>query len=390
MGRTNLCAVLLALGSCLTTTEIIVAAPPQEPAKSKLTEEARGALEAGLQWLSKHQQLDGSWLADVGYKLDPVYVVTAANKPHVGITALAGMALLNAEGERDPEANRKRVAAAAKFILSCQGPDGLITRGGTRMYSHAFATWFLGEYCLKTGDEAVRSRLRRAVSFTCKSQSASGGWGYAPFTVEVDLSVTACQFMALQAARHGGARVPRQTVERAVDYIVNSANTIGSDAGSFKYEYRAESPRRTRTSFALTAAGLAVLRNAGLCTDSDIAGYVKRRGLTRFEGARPPLRTAQILEYLGKSYHWPQRSHYRYYYGSLFAVGALRDADEKTWEKFFSRMQRELVDDQSPGGSWPMSKGMIGPAYSTASACLILQAYCVPAAPLRIAPGSEK
>ena len=83
----------------------------------------------------------------MGYKRNESYVTTREQGGHVGVTALAGMAFLAGghlpgRGEYGPVVDR-----AVDFILRATNQDGYITSGGTRMYSHAFATLFLAQVC---------------------------------------------------------------------------------------------------------------------------------------------------------------------------------------------------------------------------------------------------
>ena len=51
------------------------------------------AVDAGLAWLAAQQNENGSWTAKIGYKLNEDYRYTA-QRGHVGVAALAGMAFL--------------------------------------------------------------------------------------------------------------------------------------------------------------------------------------------------------------------------------------------------------------------------------------------------------
>ena len=53
------------------------------------------AAQRGLAYLAAHQNADGSWTGDAGFKLNQDYEVTKHSVPHVGVTALAGLAFLS-------------------------------------------------------------------------------------------------------------------------------------------------------------------------------------------------------------------------------------------------------------------------------------------------------
>jgi hypothetical protein len=181
--------------------------------------------------------------------------------------------------------------------------------------------------------------------------------------------------MALRAARNIGIRVPKESIDRAVNYVIESANTRpGSEYGSFQYQYRRTNQIPTRNSFALTAAGLATLYMAGLYSDHDIEEHIRKHKLARYIGDRRAPKIESILTYITRTYDHTHRVHarnYFYYYGNYYAVQALFTAGGERWERYFKRLQSHLVSLQEPSGAWPIH--YVGKAYSTASACLILQ-----------------
>ncbi|MEN8151882.1 MAG: prenyltransferase/squalene oxidase repeat-containing protein [Planctomycetota bacterium] len=353
------------------------AKPAAAPKVKELSAQGVAAIEKGLAWLAKHQNPDGSWTANVGYKLNETYVIETEDAGHPGVTALAGMAFL--AGGHIPGRGKygARVRDAVKFILKCVNSDGMITKNGSRMYSHAFGALFLAEVYGMTQDAKVRKALNRAAQFTFKVQNTAGGWRYAPYAQDSDMSITVCQVMALRAARNIGIRVPKESIDRAVNYVIESANTRpGSEYGSFLYQYRREQQIATRNSFALTAAGLATLYMAGLYSDRDIEEHIRKHKLSRYIGDRRPPRIESILTYIMRSYdraHRIHRHNYFYYYGNYYAVQAMFTAGGERWERYFKRVQGHLVALQQKSGAWPMRRSNVGETYATASACLILQ-----------------
>jgi prenyltransferase/squalene oxidase-like repeat protein len=343
------------------------------PEVKELSAAGQAAIEKGLAWLARQQQPDGSFIANVGYKLNDSYRLTAKLVGHPGVSALAGMAFLaggNLPGRGKYGAN---VEAVVSYLLTCVTSDGMISENGTRMYSHAFATLFLAEIYGMTRDVEVKTALEKATAFTWKCQNSNGAWRYAPYATDSDMSITVCQVMALRAARNIGIRVPRESVDRAVNYVLMSANTSphGDQQGSFKYQYRRQDVIPTRSSYSLTAAGLATLYSAGLYSDQDILAHIRKHNLTRFLRADPPPRIRPILDYLKLEYKETTRNHYFFYYGNYYAVQAMFIAGGEAWESYFRDVQSDLVSDQEPDGHWPIQA--VGDTFSTAVACLILQ-----------------
>jgi len=345
------------------------------PKVKELSAEGVEAIRKGLAWLARNQNKDGSWTADVGYKLNEGYVVEKQRTGHPGVTALAGMSFL--AGGHLPGRGKygERVRDAVRFILKCVNSDGMITKNRSRMYSHAFGTLFLAEVYGMTRDAEVRKALNKAAQFTFKCQNKAGGWRYAPYAQDSDMSITVCQVMALRAARNIGIRVPKESIERAVNYVLESANTRqGPENGSFQYQYRQQNQIPTRNSFALTAAGLATLYMAGLYSDQDIEKHIRKNKISRFIGARRAPKIETILDYITRTYSTTHRMHsrkYFYFYGNYYAVQALFTRGGERWQRYFKRLQGHLVAMQEQDGAWPIYH--VGKAYSTASATLILQ-----------------
>ncbi len=347
---------------------------PRGPQVREISEQGQEAIAKGLAWLAERQQEDGSWKANVGYKLNSDYRLTAAQTGHPGVSALAGMAFL--AGGNIPGRGRygRNVELLVKYLISCITADGMISDHGTRMYSHAFATLFLAEVYGMTRDAELKNALEKATAFTWKCQNENGAWRYAPYAQDSDMSITVCQVMALRAARNIGIRVPKESIDKAVNYVLLSANTDPRDTstfGSFKYQYRRQDVIPTRNSFALTAAGLTTLYSAGLYTDQDILDHIRKHKLTRFLRGEPAPKIRPILKYLRDTYGSTPRRHYFYFYGNYYAVQAMFIAGGDAWERYFTSVQYDLVNSQESDGHWPIDK--VGDVFSTAAACLILQ-----------------
>ncbi len=328
-----------------------------------LSREALAAADRGLAWLADRQSPDGSWSGDVGYKLEEGYRTWNPNAGHVGVTALAAMAFLAGGHVPDRGPYGEVVSHALDWVLAQARPDGYISSNETRMYSHAFATLFLAEVYGMSDREDLRPTLQRAVDLIVASQNEEGGWRYQPHVADADMSVTACQVMALRSARNIGIRVPVSTIDRAVAYVRNSAVRPddppwsfqwGSRPGSFRYQPQLNS----RASFALTAAGITVLHGAGVYADEDI-----ERGFQRLE---------EDLTAFTRSYGRRGGGHYYFYYGHYYAVQAFHIAGGERYRNYLEVVQRELLAMQRADGSFPNEIGP-GRAYGTATACLVLQ-----------------
>lgn len=337
-------------------------------APSEITPPLVAAVDRALEYLAKHQEEDGSWLGNVGYKLNADYAIEKEQVGHVGTTALACMAFL--AGGNVPGRGRYGdvIEKGLDWILAQVNEQGYITAGGTRMYDHAFATLFLAEIYGMTHRADIRAPLQKAVTLIVKSQNKEGGWRYEPFSPESDMSVTVCQVMGLRAARNIGIHVDRGAIDRAVNYVKRSAvhdvparfrfqgfgGYEGDERGSFRYQAQDNS----RSSFPLTAAGIATLHGAGIYSDENIRYGVDylRREHDRF------------------SYRYgdTEGGHYFFYYGHYYAVQAMYIVGGEDWKIYFEKIREQLLRMQETDGSWP---NRIGPGrnFGTAVGALILE-----------------
>ncbi|MGQ0551739.1 MAG: prenyltransferase/squalene oxidase repeat-containing protein [Planctomycetota bacterium] len=330
------------------------------------------AVERALAYLAETQNADGTWTADVGFKLNQSYQVTVDDRPHVGVTALAGIAFLSAGHLPGRGIYGDVIRRATDAVLACVQDDGFITRNETRMYSHAFATLFLAEVYGMTDRQDVRAKLQSAVDLIVAAQNAEGAWRYVPHAVESDMSIAVCQLNALRGARNVGIRVPKSTIERARKYVARSYvsdNEGGgrswdsyyrSDRGSFRYQV---SQGRSRSSFALTAAGIAALHNSGV--------YGNDPG-----GGEKTLDLQASISFLIDNYDLvsarsPYGFHYFYWYGHYYATQALYVVGGQAWRSYYPRVRGELIAAQRADGSLPCPVGP-GPAFSTAVGAIIL------------------
>jgi hypothetical protein len=344
----------------------IEAGPDQVGEVDPLNGLSRAGIEAadrGLAWLARHQREDGSWAADVGYKLEEGYRVWNNDAPHVGVTSLAGMAFLAGghvpgRGEYGPV-----VEKAVDFILKQVHQDGYITAHETRLYSHAFATLFLAEVYGMTRRQDLRQALQKAVDLIVSSQNEQGGWRYQPHVADADMSVAACQVLALRSARNIGIQVPVATIDAAVQYVRASAVREDDPEWSFQFgsqpgDFRYQPDYQSRATFALTAAGITILHGAGVYADADV-----ERGIGRLQ---------RQLRGFTSRYGPRLKGHYYFYYGHYYAVQAFHIVGGERYREYLGVVQEALLGMQRSDGSWPNEIGP-GTTYGTATACLILQ-----------------
>jgi hypothetical protein len=356
---------------------------PQKP-RRLYTEHTGRAVEGALRWLASQQNrgsgdANGSWSARVGFKINDGYRLQPQTQPddglpHLGVTALAGMAFLSGGHLPGQGPYGEVMDRALDFVLRSVQEDGQITAYKTRMYSHAFSLLFLAEVYGMTGRPDLREHIDRAVEFTYKSQNKKGGWRYAPLARDSDMSITVCQVVALREARNIGIRVPRKTIDKALKYVMESAVTPpNSDSGAFLYQHR-EVPFN-RNSFALTAAGLTTIYQAGLYSDRAVVRFCRDHNIKRVP------RISHCLSYLNRQYEavWMDYSdHYFFYYGNYYAAQAMYTHGGRAWERWYGMVRDDLLQIATQRGStggrefyWRSKH--VGDVFPTAVAAIILQ-----------------
>ena len=324
--------------------------------------ETRLRIDRGLEYLYRNQNADGSWTDRVGRKVHNTYAGRIA--PHVGVTALAGMAFLSSGSLPDQGPRERHCVAVRKaidYLIAHTESNGFITANNSRMYSHAFATLFLSEAYgtgLHPEPAKLHESLKRAVRLIVQAQNAEGGWRYLPGATDSDMSITVCQVLALRGARNAGIQVPKETIDRAVKYVKDSFYRLPSPdgtrlgMGAFRYQIeRDPMPGRSRYSFALTACVVATLYGAG-----EYNAPEARDGLRYLWDFRPPRRIAS--------------DRFDYYYGHYYAVQAAFQAGGAYWARWYETIKNDLFALQEPDGSWT---DLVGSNYATAMATIILQ-----------------
>ncbi len=352
--------------------------PPENEEAALYTPITQRAAEGSLRWLASQQNEDGSWNAWIGFKINDTYRPQPFNQgpdglPHIGVTSLATMAFLSGGHLPDQGPYGSIVGKALDFVLRNVREDGYITSHDSRMYSHAFSVLLLAEAYGMTGRSDIREKLDRAVEFTYKSQNEKGGWRYVPNARDSDMSITVCQVVALREARNIGIRVPKETIDKALEYVMQSAVTYGEDRGAFLYQE--QDVPFNRNSFALTAAGLTTLFQAGLYTNQDVDQFARARKLRR----APDIN--DCLSYLRSTYDQVRReyrTHYFYYYGNYYAMQALYTRGGREWREWYAMVRDDLLQgakrtslDSGEGVYWEAR--YVGKTFTTALAAIMLQ-----------------
>ncbi len=198
------------------------------------------AVARGLNWLTRHQNPDGSWSLDRFHK---VHGCSCDDRGSLAsdsaATSLALLPFLGAGQTHLMGVHRDVVARGLRWLLEVQENNGDL-RGSSGeipgMYAQGQAAIVLCEAFLMTGDELLRAPAQSAIDFIVAAQYPDGGWRYYPKDEtrvwQGDTSVIGWQLMALQSALAAGLSVPDVTLENASHFL----DTVAHEDGAF-YSY---------------------------------------------------------------------------------------------------------------------------------------------------------
>ena len=293
-----------------------------------------------LDWLSREQRRQGYWEANGG-------------QYRVAMTALAGNSMLCEGSTATRGKYAKNIRAAVDYLVEMSQPNGLIGYKNDYhyMYGHGFSMLFLSQVFGEEEDAERREQLKqvltKAVIFCGQAQTTAGGWGYVSAKDGNDFdegSTCITQVQGLRACRNAGIPVPKEIIDRAVEYIKKCT----TPEGGVQYSIKGGGARPP-----ITAAAAACLFNSG---DYD-SEYVKKL-LSYCKNNLSP--SGEDHRSFG---HW----HYAHYYYAqvMFRVGG------SDWKAYFSTLSSNILRKQSADGSW--KEGHVGPVYTTAMNATILQ-----------------
>jgi len=332
----------LALSALLGTA---LAAPLGDASAATRDPEVARAVARGLEWLAKRQSGRGGasglgrWTANDG-------------RYPTAMTAMAGIAML-CEGSTTTQGKyASNIRRAVDYLVSKSQPNGLIGDPGQDdryTYGHGFSMLFLSQVLGEEEDADRREELvdvlARAVVFTGRAQTEAGGWGYVSAKDGQGFdegSTTITQVQGLRGCRNAGIPVPKEIVEKAIEYI----RKCTLPDGGVQYNSKGGGGRP-----AITAAAIACLFNAG---EYDSEYVPKLQAYCQ--------RNLSNISNRGFG-HW----HYAHYYYSQVRY---REGG-KSWDEYRDQIYGRLVREANPDGSW--SQGYIGPVYTTAINLTILQ-----------------
>jgi hypothetical protein len=251
------------------------------------------------------------------------------------------------------------------------------------MYGQGFGTMFLASVYGEEEDEEQRKKLektlKKAVEFICKGQTNKkhrkpegkeveiGGWGYVSAADGGNFdegSVTITAMQGLRAARNAGIPVPKESIQKATDYLEACTTPKGGVIYSYAGGNGAALNGQERPP--LTAAAVACSFSAGQYKGDLAKKWIK------YCKDNIPVAKGRIAHDEYQNYYFAQFVYVlgEDRYGDLFP-----NEDKNnwmTWSKYREAMYPYILDQQDKNaGNW--TGGYVGPVFATATNLTILQ-----------------
>ncbi|MEO8494457.1 MAG: prenyltransferase/squalene oxidase repeat-containing protein [Planctomycetota bacterium] len=326
------------------------------------------SVDAGLRWLAAQQAPDGR------FPSDPV--------AQPAVTSLAVMAFLSRGHVPDHGKYGKQISDAIDFVLSTQKRRGYfcllpLTPGGTGgntsqtvHYNHAIAGLMLGEvYGMTSGERSrnIEEALATALLYTREVQSRTkahpslqGGFRYgypdSP-TAGSDMSITGWSLMFLRSARNAEFQVPKQYFDEGLDFVERCfvEESDQREQGVFSY-LPPDTPGGESRNITLANTASAML--------------------TLILGGRhdTPMIQAGTEWFQTRDYPRPWQNGF-FYLASYYSSQAVAQVGGDTWNQIYPQIARNLIEEQSDDGSWPLGTGHernYSSTYTTSLAILAL------------------
>ena len=332
------------------------------------TEEVRGAIEKGLDYLCDTQAPDGGW-ADTSYSkncntagncLRAIVDYDDRNPRWNGTMEKTVDFLLNVwHDPEDYQPGRDRDQYGGMLNNDRFAP----TYTHASMYSHGVATAALVDYCYRTGNSTILPYVNESVDLIVRSQNtpekpsslggpkSQGGWRYEPQTTSSDTSASGWNLHALVLAESLGIRdVPDYSFEYAEKWLDRCSSGSG-------FGYNSASTSNTNT-----AVGCYCMYLLGKPDKASTCGAMN-----------------SLLAW-GPTYA-PDRFYYTYH--ASLAVYLAGGSEWRSWRESTIDV---LLANQRQDGSWV---GEYGTVWGTAMALMILE-MCIDTPTIaHLTPGSD-
>jgi len=334
-------AGLLCAAACVALAPAAAPADEASPTLAKYKARLDGSIDRALAYLARRQAKDGSFPADY---------------PHnTGITSLCVMAFLAKGYTPGAGPYGAVIDRGIDFVVVNQKPNGMLVGKAAShgpMYSHTISTLMLSEITGMVDPERqkkVEAALSKAMRLILSAQQQpknrihQGGWRYQHTSRDSDISCTGWALMSLRSARNNGAPVPKEAIDKAIQFVMNCR----CSDGGFGYT------GPTSPGVARTGTALLCLELCGRHRDKAAVGageWVLGNLPKRFGGGH-------------------------FYYGLYYCAQGMFQLGGHYWERWASNMYEMMLKYQRKDGSWPRgvsSEASAGECYSTAMGVLAM------------------
>jgi hypothetical protein len=355
--------------------------------KGKKGKQSEGAVIAGLIWLAKHQNPDGSWGAKTFQNQCRVTKCTGPGDDQFGV-GLTGVSLLAFTGAGYTTSSKDTyegicfgdtVRKGAAYLIGIQLADG--TFGGVRegkfIYNQAIATYAIADLfsLIKDSPSGIvfREPVERAVKYLIDIQNPTKAWRYQPKDGQNDTSVSGWVAMALKAAEHADIVVSPEVfagIKSFYDDVTepNYGKVGYTTQGSIALMGH-EDPRNTVVQPSMTAIGIMVR----IFIDNKTTDPMVKLGISQLLMSLPTWDTSKpgIIDY----YYW--------FYAS-YCLNQYDGPDGPSWKAWNDKMKDVLLKNQRAkadgcaNGSWdPLDRWSAegSRVYCTAINVLTLEVY---------------
>jgi hypothetical protein len=191
---------------------------------------------AGLRWLARHQDSDGSWSPDAYHsncgKVKPEKYTGKCDGDgygefRSGLTGLCLLAFLGAgythlsKDTYDGISFGDVVKKGLQYLMSKQDGEGYIGRDGSGrfMYNHSVATLALAEAYGLTASPLFKDNAQKGINALLNAQNPYKAWRYTIKPGDNDTSVTGWAVMALKSADISGLSIGNQGYQGAQAWL---------------------------------------------------------------------------------------------------------------------------------------------------------------------------
>lgn len=314
------------------------------------TKQSERAVAAGLNWIARHQNPNGSWSIQ-GFSArckGGTCNGQGSAKSDTAATALALLPFLAAGQTHESKGPyQKNIHAGLYWLMKNQEKDGNLAAGSSSlMYSHGLASIVLCEAFGMTKDRSIGVAAQGALRFIESAQDrVGGGWRYTPGQPG-DTSVVGWQVMALKSGQMSGLTVSSSTMDGVKKFLNSCAK--GNYKGTFSYTPEAgPSP-------SMSAVGLLCRQYMGMAREDQAMtegmGYLMRNI------ARPTTKN---------SYYW------------YYATQVLHNTPGPEWDQWNRTMRRILIDSQVKEGCAAGSWDPEGHSHGEAGGRVMVTSLCV-------------